>query len=177
MWCAAITFGKINDDGALFVKNFPSVVIWHWIKHRLELSMFDEVNIVTGIYRFKAFIDKLYVVYRASPKGSKELQISAKLLDVELVQMRRILSIRWVASSVRSVKAIWTFYEAIFLSLPTVEPHRCVWYYECVRYHYLGHGPPSRTVHVYTHCFSGSVKLPYTLVEQKPTGYMRSSEW
>jgi len=68
---------------------------------------------VSGINRLKAFIDKLYALYHASPKNSRELQICANLLEVQLLKVGRILSTRWVPSSFRSVSAVWENYEAL----------------------------------------------------------------
>jgi hypothetical protein len=41
--------------------------------NRLELAVHDAVKTVSGINRFKSFIDKLYVLYHASPKNCREL--------------------------------------------------------------------------------------------------------
>jgi hypothetical protein len=85
--------------------------VWHCANHRLELSVGDTVKTVSEINRFKSFIDKLHVLYHASPQNSRELHVCAKLLEVELLKIGRILSTRWVASRFRSVSAVWQNYE------------------------------------------------------------------
>jgi len=97
----------------LLKEKFPSVLVWHCTNHRLELSVGDTVKQVSGINRFKAFIDKLYVLYHDSPKNSRELQICANLLEAELLKIGRMLSTRWVASSFRSVLAVWEDYAVL----------------------------------------------------------------
>jgi hypothetical protein len=52
----------------LLTDKFPSVIIWHCANHRLELSVADTVKDISGVNRFKSFLDKLYVIYHASPK-------------------------------------------------------------------------------------------------------------
>jgi hypothetical protein len=71
------------------------------------------IKTVSGINRFKSFIDKLYVLYHASPKSSRELQACANSLEMQLLKIGQILSTRWVASSFRSVSAVWQDYEAL----------------------------------------------------------------
>lgn len=41
------------------------------------------------------------------------LQICAHLLEAELLKIGRMLSTRWVASSYRSVSAVWEDYEVL----------------------------------------------------------------
>lgn len=99
----AVMVEKYNGV-AVLKKSFTSTVVWHGAKcanHRLELSEFDAVKKVAGINRFKSF-NKLYIVYHAM-----ESQLTAKLLEVKL------LKVCWIASSFRSVKTVWTSYEAL----------------------------------------------------------------
>ena len=110
---AAVMVGRKSGLKKLMSEQFPSVIFWHCANHRLELAVADTVKEVSGINRFKAFIDKLYALYHASPKNSRELQICANLLEVQLLKVGRILSTRWVASSFRSVSAVWENYEAL----------------------------------------------------------------
>jgi hypothetical protein len=44
---------------------------------------------------------------------SRELQACAKRLEMQLLKIGRILITRWVASSFRSVSAVWQDYEAL----------------------------------------------------------------
>lgn len=110
---AAVMLGRKSGLKKLLTERFPSVIFWHCANHRLELAVGDTIKEVSGINRFKAFIDKLYVLYHASPKNSRELQLCAKLLDIQLLKIGRILSTRWVASSFRSVSAVWENYDAL----------------------------------------------------------------
>lgn len=75
-------------------EHFPSIIVWHCANRRLELSIGDTVKETTGINRFKSFIDKLYVIFHASAKNSRELYLCAELLGAELLKIGRILSTR-----------------------------------------------------------------------------------
>jgi hypothetical protein len=55
------------------------------------------------------------VLYHASPKNARELQVCAATLYVQLLKTGRILSTHWVASSFRCVSAVWQDYEALVL--------------------------------------------------------------
>jgi hypothetical protein len=58
-------------------------------------------------------MDKPSVIYHASLKNSRELHECAKLLEIQLLKIGRILSTRWAASSFRSVSAVWENFEAL----------------------------------------------------------------
>jgi hypothetical protein len=109
---AALMLGRKSGVAKLLKGEFPSVIVWHCTNHRLELSVADTVKAVAGINRFRAFTDKLYVIYHASPKNNRELHECVKLLEIQLLKIGRILSTRWVASSFRSVSAVWENFEA-----------------------------------------------------------------
>jgi hypothetical protein len=49
----------------------PTIILWHCANHRLELSVHDAVETLTGVNRLKSFIDKQYVLYHASPKNAR----------------------------------------------------------------------------------------------------------
>ncbi|XP_015277122.1 PREDICTED: uncharacterized protein KIAA1586-like [Gekko japonicus] len=112
---AAMTMGSHEGVAKLFKDRFPSIIVWPCASHRLELSVHDAVKEVCGVNRFKSFIDKLYVLYRSSPKNAGELKARAATLEVEISKIGRILSSRWVASRYRTVMAVWKDYEALVL--------------------------------------------------------------
>ena len=76
----------------LLSERFPSIIVWHCANNRLELAVGDAVKKTSGINRFKSFIDKLYAIYHASPKNSRELHLCAESLGAELLKIRKILS-------------------------------------------------------------------------------------
>ena len=100
---ASVMLGCKSGVKRLLIDKFPSVIVWHFANHRLELSVADTVKVISWINRFKSFLDKLY---HASPKNSRELHSCAEILEVELLKIGRVLSKQWVSSSFRSVFAV-----------------------------------------------------------------------
>jgi hypothetical protein len=110
---ASVMLGKKGGVGKLLTDRFPKIILWHCIAHRLELSVHDSLKEVSGTNNFKIFLDKLYSVYSMSPKNQVELRACAAQLDVQLLTIGKMLDTRWVASSVRTVKAVWDSYPAL----------------------------------------------------------------
>ena len=91
----------------MLLRRFPQLIIWHCSNHRLELAVGDTVDEVAGSNNFRSFFDKLYSVYHASPKNQRELKECCSALDIQCLTIGRVLNVRWVASSLRTVKAVW----------------------------------------------------------------------
>ena len=68
--CAAVMLGCKSGVKKLLSERFPSIIVWHCANHRLELAVGDTVKKTSGTNKFKSFMDKLYVIYHASPKNS-----------------------------------------------------------------------------------------------------------
>jgi hypothetical protein len=86
---AAIMLGSKNGVTKLMKEKFPSLIVWCSANYISELSIGDTVKSVTGIDRFKAFTDKLYVVYEVSPKNTTELNLCRNLLDIGLKKLAK----------------------------------------------------------------------------------------
>ena len=110
---ASVMMGIKSGVAARLRSKFPQVICWHCLNHRLELSVGDAVKSCTEINNFKAFMDLLYSTYSMSPKLNRELGECASELQMLLNRIGRILDVRWVASSCRTVKAVWHSYEAL----------------------------------------------------------------
>lgn len=111
---ASVMMGSKTGVATRLKAKFPLIVSWHCFNHRLELSVNDAVKSCTEINHFKSFMDMLYAIYSMSPKLQRELSECAKELEVQLMRIGRVLDVRWVASSCRTVKAVWRSYEALF---------------------------------------------------------------
>ena len=105
---ASVLTGKKSGVMELLVKDFPNLITWHCLNHRLELAVDDAIADLRGINHFKIFIGKLHSVYSQSPKNMRELKESADGLDAQLLKIGKVLSTRWVASSYRTVLAVWS---------------------------------------------------------------------
>uniref|UniRef100_A0AAQ6ALH6 HAT C-terminal dimerisation domain-containing protein n=1 Tax=Amphiprion ocellaris TaxID=80972 RepID=A0AAQ6ALH6_AMPOC len=112
---ASVMLGRKAGVATQLVSKFPSLFVWHCSNHRLELAVCDVLKEVGGINHFKIFLDQLYTLYHASPKNQRELTESAHSLGQRLLVIGRVLSVRWVASSERTVKAVWENFQALHI--------------------------------------------------------------
>lgn len=110
---ASVMTGTKSGVGTLLLEKFPDLLLWHCANHRLELAVNDAIDEVSGINPFKIFIDSLYSLYSQSPKLQQELKECAASVDGELRKIGRVLDTRWSASSLRTVRAVWTSYESL----------------------------------------------------------------
>ncbi|MGH0134297.1 UNVERIFIED_CONTAM: hypothetical protein FKN15_027080 [Acipenser sinensis] len=92
---------------------YPNIIVWHCLNHRLELAVADSVSETTGMNHFHSFVDKLYSVYSRSALNQQELRNCAKELDAVLRKIGRVLDVRWVSSSFRTVSTVWESFEVL----------------------------------------------------------------
>ena len=88
-------------------------MVFHCMAHKLELAISDVIKLVTEIGHLQSFTDALYAHFSRSPKNQNQLKSIAVDLHVHLLKVCRTFDIRWVASSYRSVHAIWESYQAL----------------------------------------------------------------
>lgn len=112
---AAVMLGRKKGVITLIKQQFPDVLFWHCANHRLELSVVDVVSkdFPSHVNHFKSFLDKLYTIYHQSPKNARELKAHAEEMDTVVLKIGRILDTRWVASSFRTVSAVWKNFEVL----------------------------------------------------------------
>lgn len=75
--------------------------------------MGDAIREVTAVNHFQMFFDKLYSLYSRSPKNKIQLSECATDVDEQLRKIGRIFGVRWVASSFRTVSAVWDNFQAL----------------------------------------------------------------
>jgi len=85
------------------------IILWH---HRIELSLGDTISDVCGANHIQWFMDKLYSLYSQSGKV-RELEELSRGLGKEILKIGKCLDTRWVASSFRTVSAVWNDFEAL----------------------------------------------------------------
>ncbi|KAL4082353.1 hypothetical protein QTP88_030035 [Uroleucon formosanum] len=111
---ASVLLGKTNGVAARLKEKFPIIFSWHCINHRLELAVNDVLKDITAMYHFKYFLDTLYSLYSRSPKNQNELKLHCESLNEIFLKIGRVLDVRWVASSYRTVKVVWKMYPALY---------------------------------------------------------------
>lgn len=110
---AAVLTGRVGGLVTKLKQDFPKVQSIHCLAHRLELAVKDSLKEVAGCNQFEFFISKLYALYNQSSKKARLLQEAATGLNMQILKIGQIFTIRWVASSFRTVKAVWNDYPAL----------------------------------------------------------------
>jgi len=111
---ASNMLGRISGVGTQLQKIFPDIIVWHCCNHRLELAVSDTLKEIHGTNHFQSFIENLYAIYHQSPKNMYELKMCATSLEQKLLHIGTIFTIRWVASSEKTLKAVWNYYAALY---------------------------------------------------------------
>ncbi|XP_078509084.1 E3 SUMO-protein ligase KIAA1586-like [Lissotriton helveticus] len=112
---ASVMFGRHSGViKRLQEKISPNIVAWHCSAHRLELAVHDVMKDIGATNHFKNLLDKLYSLFATSVKNRLELKECAEVLDIQLCRIGRVLDTRWVASSFRTVEAVWNAYPALY---------------------------------------------------------------
>lgn len=112
---ASVMVGKQSGIATRLREQYPCIFAWHCMNYRLELAVGDAVKEVTAVNSFKAFLDSLYSLFSQSNKNKRELSEACKELELQMLSIGRVglLDMRWVASSLRTVHAVWTCYPAL----------------------------------------------------------------
>uniref|UniRef100_A0A3B3QYV9 DUF4371 domain-containing protein n=1 Tax=Paramormyrops kingsleyae TaxID=1676925 RepID=A0A3B3QYV9_9TELE len=110
---ASVMLGVKSGVGKLLQDDFPDIILWHCLNHRLELAVDQALDATGGTKDVQAFLDTLYSLYSQSPKNMRELSECAHNLHITLRRIGRVFTVRWVASSRRAVDAIWHSYAAL----------------------------------------------------------------
>uniref|UniRef100_A0A3Q1CEZ2 Uncharacterized protein n=1 Tax=Amphiprion ocellaris TaxID=80972 RepID=A0A3Q1CEZ2_AMPOC len=110
---ASVMLGVKSGVGKLLKDDFPSIVLWHCLNHRLVLAVDQALDKTGGTKDFHAFLDSLYALYSQSPKNTRKLSECAHNLHITLRRIGKVFTVRWVASSWRAVSAVWQSYPAL----------------------------------------------------------------
>jgi len=106
--------GRISDVGTQLQKIYPNIIISHCCNHFLELAVSDTLKEIQGTNHFQSFLEKLYAIYHQSPKNMHELKGFTVSLEQTLLHIGNIFTIRRVASSEKTLKAVWNNYVALY---------------------------------------------------------------
>ncbi|XP_059386262.1 E3 SUMO-protein ligase KIAA1586-like isoform X2 [Carassius carassius] len=110
---ASVMTGRQSGLITRLKKDYPLLESIHCLAHRLELSVSDALKSVTGCNHFEIFISKLYTLYHQSPKNARQLSEAASQVNICLLKIGQIFTIRWVASSFVTLQAVWRDFPAL----------------------------------------------------------------
>ncbi|XP_007502354.1 E3 SUMO-protein ligase KIAA1586 homolog isoform X2 [Monodelphis domestica] len=108
--------GRKSGVALKLLENFPKIILWHCLNHRLQLSLDDSISEIEQVNHLKMFLDKTYSIYHLSNTSHTELETIAKELELEIIKIGRVLGPRWAACSLRVATAVWRSYPALYVS-------------------------------------------------------------
>uniref|UniRef100_H3AXD6 DUF4371 domain-containing protein n=1 Tax=Latimeria chalumnae TaxID=7897 RepID=H3AXD6_LATCH len=110
----SVMLGRNSGVVTRLCSKYPQLFTWHCMNHRLELAVADAIDEVTIVNHFKAFMEKLHNIYRQSNKNEREFNEASAEVGSQILRLGRILDVRWVASSFRTVQAVWVSFGAFY---------------------------------------------------------------
>ena len=98
---------------AKLTKDTPHLVVIHCVAHRLQLAVLDLLKAVPFMQEVKKTLRGLYIYYHSSPKRSSQLKEVAAALQMQLLKLKNINSVRWVASKEQALQAFLKSWQAV----------------------------------------------------------------
>ncbi|XP_076039002.1 E3 SUMO-protein ligase KIAA1586-like [Oratosquilla oratoria] len=111
---ASVMLGRNSGVGIRLRNDYPNIVLWHCLNHRLQLVLDDSVNDIKQVNHFKIFMDKIYTIFHQSNKNQMQLFKISEELGQQILKIGRVLGPRWAACSLRSALAVWRSYPALY---------------------------------------------------------------
>ena len=102
---------------AKLTKDIPHLVVIHCVAHRLQLAVLDSLKAVPFMQEVKKILRRLYIYYYSSPKTSSQLKEVAAALQMQLLKLKDINSVRWVASKEQALQAFLKSWQAVVFQL------------------------------------------------------------
>ncbi|XP_011924118.1 PREDICTED: uncharacterized protein KIAA1586 homolog isoform X2 [Cercocebus atys] len=108
--------GRKSGVATKLLENFPEIIIWNCLNHRLQLSLDDSISEIKQINHFKIFLDKIYSIYHQPNKNqTNPLGTVAKELETEIIKIGRVMGPRWAACSLQAATAVWHAYPILYM--------------------------------------------------------------
>ncbi|XP_012296976.2 E3 SUMO-protein ligase KIAA1586 homolog isoform X2 [Aotus nancymaae] len=108
--------GRKSGITTKLLENFPEIIIWNCLNHRLQLSLDDSISEIKQINHLKIFLDKIYSIYHQPNKNqTKLLGTVAKELETEIIKIGRVMGPKWAACSLQAATAVWHAYPVLYL--------------------------------------------------------------
>nr|XP_012296976.1 E3 SUMO-protein ligase KIAA1586 homolog isoform X2 [Aotus nancymaae] len=108
--------GRKSGITTKLLENFPEIIIWNCLNHRLQLSLDDSISEIKQINHLKIFLAKIYSIYHQPNKNqTKLLGTVAKELETEIIKIGRVMGPKWAACSLQAATAVWHAYPVLYL--------------------------------------------------------------
>ena len=106
--------GRSSCVGVRLRKDFPNIIIWHCLNHRLQLVLDDSVKEIKQVNHFQIFMDTIYAIFHHSNKNQMRLYNLPEQLGQGILKIGRVLGPRWDACSLRAAQSVWRNYHVLY---------------------------------------------------------------
>ncbi|XP_071467163.1 zinc finger protein 862 isoform X7 [Marmota flaviventris] len=103
-----------------FREIIPQLLPVHCVAHRLHLAVVDACGSIDLVKKCDRHIRTVFKFYQSSNKRLSELQDSAAALEQEIVRLKDLNAVRWVASKRRTLNALIVSWPALARHLQSV---------------------------------------------------------
>uniref|UniRef100_G3VZ04 Zinc finger protein 862 n=1 Tax=Sarcophilus harrisii TaxID=9305 RepID=G3VZ04_SARHA len=103
-----------------FQEIIPQLLPVHCVAHRLHLAVVDACGSIDLVKKCDRHIRTVFKFYQSSNKRLNELQVGAAALEQEIVRLKDLNAIRWVASKRRTLNALIVSWPALASHLQSV---------------------------------------------------------
>ena len=110
---ASVMLGRRSGVGIRLKNDFPNIILWHCLSHRLQLVLDDSVTDIKQVNHLKIFMDKIYTIFHQSNKNQMELFKISEELEQQIIRIGRVFGPKWSACSLRAALAVWRAYSAL----------------------------------------------------------------
>ncbi|XP_040858206.1 zinc finger protein 862 [Ochotona curzoniae] len=96
-----------------FQEIIPQLLPVHCVAHRLHLAVVDACGSIDLVRKCDRHIRTVFKFYQSSNKRLSELQAGATALEQEIIRLKDLNAVRWVASKRRTLNAFITSWPAL----------------------------------------------------------------
>uniref|UniRef100_A0A8C0IKG6 E3 SUMO-protein ligase KIAA1586-like n=1 Tax=Chelonoidis abingdonii TaxID=106734 RepID=A0A8C0IKG6_CHEAB len=112
---ARTMLGNKSGVATRLIQDFPNIIIWHCLNHRLQVALDNAISDINEISHFKNFLDKIYAIFHQSNKSQFELKQVSEELYIEIIKIGHVFGPRWASCSLKAVKAVWRAYPGLYI--------------------------------------------------------------
>ncbi|XP_058039201.1 E3 SUMO-protein ligase KIAA1586-like [Ahaetulla prasina] len=91
---ASVMLGRKSGVSTRKAKEFPNIIIWHCLNHRLQLVLDDAIKEIKQVNHFKNCIDKICSIFQQSNKNQIELDEISEELEINIIRIGRVFGPR-----------------------------------------------------------------------------------
>ena len=114
---ARTMLGSYGGVAAKLTAYIPHLVVVHCVAHRLQLAVMDSLKTVPFMQQVETTLRALYTYYHSSPKRLSQLKKTAAALEMQLLKLRDINAVRWVASKEQALQAFLQSWQVMVFHL------------------------------------------------------------